>query len=74
MWAEAGVTVLYLPPNSPDLNSIEEFSAELNTFIKTQWHEFEDSPYQDFKVYLEWCVSMAGGKKRSARGHFGHSG
>lgn len=37
---------------SPDLNPIEEFFAELKAFIKKQWHEYEDNPYQDFKLSL----------------------
>ena len=74
MCAEAGVKLLYLPPYSPDLNPIEDFFAELKAFIKKRWHEYEESPHQDFKLFLEWCVSMVGGKKQSARGHFKHSG
>lgn len=31
---DTGVKLLYLPPYSPDLNPIEEFFAELKTFIK----------------------------------------
>jgi transposase len=70
MCRDAGVRLVYLPPYSPDLNPIEEFFAELKAFIKKQWHEFEESPHQYFKVFLEWCVSIVGGKERSARGHF----
>lgn len=71
--AEAGVKLLYLPPYSPGLNPIEEFVAELKVFIKKQWHEYEENPHQDFKLFLEWCVSMVGGKKQSVRGHFRHA-
>jgi transposase len=74
MCAEAGVKLLYLPPYSPDLNPIEEFFAELKAFIKKQWHEYEDNPRQDFRLFLEWCVSMVGGRRQSARGHFRHAG
>jgi transposase len=74
MCAKAGVQLLYLPPHSPDLNPIEEFFAELKAFIKKKWHEYEDNPHQDFKVFLEWCVGMVGSRKQSARGHFSHSG
>jgi transposase len=31
---KAGVKLLYLPPYSPTLNPIEEFFAELKTYIK----------------------------------------
>jgi transposase len=66
MCADAGVKLLYLPPYSPDLNTIEEYFAELRAFIKKQWHEYDDNPHQDFKLFLEWCVSMMGGKEKSA--------
>jgi DDE superfamily endonuclease len=59
------VKLLYLPPYSPDLNPIEEFFAELMAFIKKQWHEYEDSPHQDFRVFLEWCVGVVGGRDHS---------
>ena len=72
---DAGVKLLYLPPYSPDLNPIEEFFAELKAFIKKQWHEFENSPHEEFGAYLEWCVSVVGGgREESARGHFQHAG
>lgn len=71
---DAGVKLLYLPPYSPDLNPIEEFFAELKAFIKKQWHEFENSPHEEFGAYLEWCVSVVGGREESARGHFRHAG
>jgi len=74
MCRDAGVKLIYLPPYSPDLNPIEEFFAELKAFIKKQWHEFEGNPHQNFKVFLEWCVSVVGGKERSARRHFRHAG
>lgn len=61
MYQDAGVILVYLPPYSPDLNPIEEFFVELKAFIKKQWHEFEGSPHQDFKIFLEWCVGVVGG-------------
>ena len=64
---------MYLPPYSPDLNPIKEFFAELKAFIK-QWHEYEDNPPQDFKLFLEWCVGCVGSRKQNARGHFRHAG
>jgi transposase len=45
-----------LPPYSPDLNPIEEFFAEPKAFIMKRWHEYEDTPHQDFKLFLERCV------------------
>jgi transposase len=72
--ADAGVKLLYLPPYSPDLNPIEEFFAEMKAFIRKNWHIYEDLPYQDFGIYLEWCVDVVGSKEQSARGHFRHAG
>jgi transposase len=71
---DAGAKLIYLPPYSPDLNPIEEFFAELKTFIKKKWHSFESTPEQGFDAFLEWCVDVVGGKKESARGHFRHAG
>jgi transposase len=34
MCVDAGFKLVYLPPYSPDLNPIEEFFAELKTFIR----------------------------------------
>ena len=74
MCDDAGVKLLYLPPYSPDFNPIEEFFAELKAFIKKQWHEFESSPHEEFRAYLEWCVSVVGGREESAKGHFQNAG
>ena len=70
---EAGVKLLYLPPYSPDLNPIEEFFAELKTFIKRNWEHYSGTP-QDFRAFLEWCVDIVGARKSSAEGHFRHAG
>jgi transposase len=74
MCLDAGVKLVYLPPYSPDLNPIEEFFAELKAFIKKRWHEYADNPRQDFRLFLEWCISVVGGRKQSARGHFRRAG
>ena len=71
---EAGVKLMFLPPYSPDLNPIEEFFAELKSFIKKNWETFENSPEQGFEEFLEWCIDVVGGKKSSAHGHFKHAG
>ena len=71
---EAGVKLLYLPPYSPDLNPIEEFFAELKTFIKRNWQSFKDAPEQGFGAFLEWCVDTIGARERSAESHFRHAG
>ena len=67
---KAGVKLLYLPPYSPDLNPIEEFFAELKTFIKRNWQCYTDTPQQDFKAFLEWCVDTVRARKSSAEGTF----
>jgi hypothetical protein len=43
MCVDAGVKLVYLPPYSPDLNPIEEFFAELKSFIKRNWGRYERS-------------------------------
>lgn len=72
--ADAGVKLIYLPPYSPDLNPIEEFFAELKSFIKRNWIYYEVDPDQGFDVFLAWCIDTSGAKEESARGHFRHSG
>jgi DDE superfamily endonuclease len=41
MCTNAGFRLVYLPFYSPDLYSIEEFFAELKTFIKRNWKMYE---------------------------------
>jgi hypothetical protein len=53
LYSDAGVKPVYLPPYSPDLNPIEEFLAVLKAVIRKRWHEYEENPKQDFKVFLE---------------------
>lgn len=74
MCAEAGVKLVYLPPYSPDLNPIEEFFAELKSFIKRNWAYYENDTDKGFDSFLEWCVNMVGAKEESAQGHFRHAG
>jgi transposase len=74
MCCDAGVKLVYLPPYSPDLNPIEEIFAELKAFIKLSGHDYEENPRQGFDAFLEWCISVVGGRKDSARGHFRHAG
>ena len=74
MCSDAGVKLLYLPPYSPDFNPIEEFFAELKSFIKKHWKVYEENPGQDFAVFLEWCVDVVGGREKSANGHFRNAG
>ena len=74
MCSAAGVKLIYLASYSPDLNPIEEFFAELKAFIKRHWSLYEESPEQGFEPFLEWCLEVVGGKKKSARDHFRHAG
>lgn len=74
MCSQKGVILVYLPPYSPDLNPIEEFFAELKSFIRRNWQTYEDSPSQGFGSFLEWCVDVVGAKKESAEGHFRNAG
>lgn len=70
--AAAGVIILWLPPYSPHLNPIEEFFAELKTFIKRKFKDYVENPEQGFQAFLEWCVDVVGNKEETARGHFRH--
>lgn len=74
LFAEAGVKLVYLPPYSPNLNPIEEFFAELKSFIKRNWTYYEKDIDQGFDVFLGWCVNMVGAREESAQGHFRHAG
>ena len=47
------VKLVYLSPYSPDLNPIEEFLAELKTFIRRSWQSYENNPDQGFGTFLE---------------------
>jgi transposase len=70
----AGVKLVFLLPYSPDLNPIEEFFGDLKRFIRRNWVEYESNPAQDFSAFLEWCISVAGGRVDNARAHFRHVG
>lgn len=74
MCTEKGVRLIYLPLNSPDLNPLEEFSAELKAFIRRKWTVYKEGPEQDFGAFLEQCVDTVGARRQSARGHFRHAG
>jgi transposase len=72
--SDAGVKLVYLPPYSPDLNPIEEYFAVLKAFVRKRWHDYEENPRQDFGVFLEWCVGVAGNRDGIAKAHFRHAG
>ena len=73
MCEAAGVLLIYLPPYSPDLNPIEEFFAELKSFMRKYWSSFTDRSEEGFAAFLRWCVDRVGSRERSARGHFRHA-
>ncbi|KIW18830.1 hypothetical protein PV08_03119 [Exophiala spinifera] len=41
MYSAARVKVCHLPPYSPDVNPIGEFSPELNALITKKWEVYE---------------------------------
>lgn len=51
MCYNAEVKQIYLPPYSPDLNPIEEFSAGLRAFIKRSWHYYKENLEQCLKNF-----------------------
>lgn len=53
-----------------DLNPIEEFFAQLKSFIQRNWSYYEADPDQRFDAFLAWCIDVVGAKEESARGHF----
>ncbi|KAI9040295.1 uncharacterized protein KD926_008385 [Aspergillus affinis] len=71
MCADVGVKLIYLPPYAPDLNPIEEFFAELKSFIKRHWSYYENAPDQGFDVFLEWSINIATRQNQRATGFVG---
>jgi transposase len=65
---------VHLPPYSPDLNPTDEFFAELKTFIRCNWHYYEENPEQGFDNFFGWCIDMVGSREKSAEGNFRHAG
>lgn len=61
----AGVKLVDLAPYSPDRNSIGQFFAELEAFIKKHGIVLESNPEYEFDAFLEWCVDEVGGRKAS---------
>ncbi len=74
MCHDARVKLVYLPPYSPDLNPINKFFTELKAIIKRSWQNYEENPEQGFDTFLKYCIDVVGGKERSAKGHFRHTG
>lgn len=72
--SDAGVKLLYLPPDSPDFNPIEQFFAELNAYIKKAWSAYEKNLDQGFHTFLQRCVHEVGAKQESAESRFRHAG
>jgi transposase len=74
---DAGVTLVYLPPYSPDYNPIEEFFSELKAFVRKYWRLYLDTTDRShgaFRSSLGFCVLEVGKRKKSAQGHFLNAG
>jgi hypothetical protein len=59
---------------SPNLSPIKQFFGELKIYIRQVWEQHEDFIRKDFGGFLEECVTIVGGRKTSAKGHFRHAG
>jgi transposase len=70
---DVGVKLVYLPPYSPDLNPIEEFSAELKVFIRRNWDYYEKIRSEDLVLFLNGASMWSMRKKRVLRGYFRHA-
>jgi transposase len=67
---DAGVTLVYLSPYSPDYNPIEEFFSELKAFVKKYWRLYLDTTDRShgaFRSFLGFCVLEVGKRKKSAQ-------
>src|SRR5271170_2167420 len=64
---EAGVILAYLPPYSPDLNSIEEAFAQLKAWFRKNYNLAESMPFDEF---LSLGLELM---KDSVRNHFARS-
>lgn len=58
MCANAGVKLEYLPPYSPDLNMIEEFFAELKTFIKPNGRHVRTARSKDLMLFWKGVLML----------------
>ena len=69
MCSEAGVKLLYLPPDSPDLSPIEEFFSELKSCIKRNWEFYVQTTYlaQLPNAHLLLLALLGGRLTRSRR-------
>lgn len=53
--ANAGATILYLPPYSPDLNPIEKLFAKLKTLLRQAAHRTVDTLWTGIANLLHTC-------------------
>ena len=70
MCDSVGVILLYLPPYSPNFNSIKEMFKELKTYIRQVWDKHIGFVRANFLGFLEGCVTITVAWKASARGYF----
>ena len=70
MCEDTGVLLVYLPPYSPDFNSIEEFFSVLKSWMKRHYKEANS---MSFNAFLELAVAANSGGHH-AKAHFSHAG
>lgn len=70
---KGGVRLIYLPPYSPDLNPIEEFFAELKTYMRKERRNHAELYENDLGAFVQLAVDIVGARHASAKGHFRHS-
>jgi transposase len=73
MCAEAGVRLTFLAPYTPDLNPIEEFFAELKTYMRKERRNHVELYENDFGAFVRHAVDIVGARQASVEGHFRHS-
>jgi hypothetical protein len=58
-----------------ELCRIEEFFAELEDFIKSNWATSKMTLVKDSipSSFLEWLIKVVGAQEESTRGHFQHA-
>lgn len=71
MCAGYGVRVEYLPPYSPDYNTIEEFFSVLKHWLKKYYEEYKEK--LGFDTFLQMAVEQCS-FVNIAKAHYKHAG
>jgi transposase len=58
MCAEAGLRLIYLAPYSPDMNPIEEFFAEVKTYMRREQCNHIKLYENDFNAFMRHVVNI----------------